>query len=71
MNKMQEEYINVLATSKAEALKKDSTDGTIFEMTRSVANEVVEAGIVLEKDTQLKIYNALVVHRKSLIKGKK
>lgn len=63
---MQEEYINALATSKAEALKKDSTEGTIFKMTRDVADEVAEAGVILEENTQIKIYNALIRHRDSL-----
>lgn len=66
MNGMQEEYINALATSKAEALKKGSTKGTIFKMTRDVADEVIEAGVILEEDTQIKIYNALIRHKDSL-----
>ena len=67
MNKMHEAYVNGMVTDRAEALKKDSTDGDIFVTSRNVYDEIVEAGVTdPDGDIQLKIYNALMEHRNSL-----
>jgi hypothetical protein len=67
MNQMQEAYVNSLVTSKAEALKKGSTDSDVFVITRSVYDEIIEAGVLdPDSDMQLRIYNALSQHRDSL-----
>lgn len=67
MNKMQEGYVNALTTHKAKALKKGSTDSEIFGLTRSVYDEVIEAGVLdPESEIQLRIYNALLKHRDEL-----
>lgn len=67
MNKMQEGYVNALITDRAGTLKKSSTDGNIFVITRNVYDEIIESGVLdPESDIQLRIYNALLKHRDEL-----
>ena len=66
MEPIQEAYANELVRDKASSLKKGSTDGKIFGITREVSDILVEADIVLDADTPIRIYKALIEYRNSL-----
>ena len=66
MNHMAEVYINQLSTVKAQSFKEDTPNGEIFKLAREVADEVVDAGVVLDEDTTSKIYKALMKYKEGL-----
>ena len=66
MEPRQEAYANELVRDKASFLKKGSTDGKIFKITREVSDILVKADIVLDEDTPIRIYKALIKYRDNL-----